>query len=178
MLSPRMTDRLNEQLNREFFSSNLYLQMSAWAEAEGLDGCAAFLSKHADEEMAHMRRFFTYINQTGAMAVVGALEAPPTKFKDVKQLFEKIYEHECHITRCINEITQAAFAEPDMTTFNFMQWFVAEQHEEETLVRNILDRIKVIGLDGKGVYFIDQEVQRFASGEAGPAEPGEGAGAT
>ena len=170
MLSAAMTDLLNDQLNREFFSSNLYLQMSAWAEAEGLEGCATFLRNHADEEMGHMKRFYNYINEKGAMAIIGAIDAPQTKFKDIKDVFEQIYEHEQHITQKINEIVKAAFSEGDMTTFNFLQYFVAEQHEEETLVRSILDRVKIIGLDGKGVFFIDQELARYGSGEVTVAE--------
>ena len=165
MLSAAMTDLLNDQLNREFFSSNLYLQMSSWAEAEGLEGCATFLSNHADEEMSHMKRFYNYINETGGMAIVGAIDAPKTKFDNIKDMFEQIYEHEQHITQKINEIVKVAFADGDMTTFNFLQYFVAEQHEEETLVRSILDRIKIIGLEGKGVFFIDQELARYGSGE-------------
>ncbi|MDX9861877.1 MAG: non-heme ferritin [Rhodospirillales bacterium] len=166
MLSPKMLKLLNAQINLEFFSSNVYLQMSAWAENEGLTGCAAFLSKHAGEEMGHMRRIWTYVLESGSMPVLGSLKEPPSKIKDVNELFEDVYKHEQHVTAKINELAQAAFEEKDMFTFNFLQWFIAEQHEEEALARTILDRIKVIGLDGKGLYFIDQEAAKLAGADA------------
>lgn len=171
MVSGPILDRLNAQINLEFFSSNIYLQMGAWANYEGLEGCAAFLTKHADEEMGHMRRIWNYVLEAGHMPVLGSIPEAPAKIDSVKALFEEIYTHEQHVTQKINELAHAAFAEKDMITFNFMQWFVAEQHEEEALARSILDRIKVIGLEGKGLYFIDQEVGRIgdqqAAGNAG-----------
>jgi ferritin len=173
MLSPNVLKLLNAQINLEFFSSNVYLQMGAWAENEGLVGCSAFLTKHAGEEMGHMRRIWNYVLESGYMPVLGAIKEAPSKIKDVKALFEDVYTHEKHVTTKINELAQAAFEEKDMITFNFMQWFVAEQHEEEALARNILDRIKVIGLDGKGLYFIDQEAGKFAT-----VKGAEGAGAS
>jgi len=163
MLSPKLLKLLNAQINLEFFSSNIYLQMGAWAENEGLVGCSAFLTKHAGEEMGHMRRIWNYVLESGYMPVLGAIKEAPSKIKDVKALFEEVYTHEQQVTAKINALAQAAFEEKDMITFNFMQWFVAEQHEEEALARNILDRIKIIGLDGKGLYFIDQEAAKFAT---------------
>jgi ferritin len=120
-----------------------------------------------------MRRIWNYVLESGYMPVLGAIKEAPSKIKDVKALFEDVYTHEKHVTTKINELAQAAFEEKDMITFNFMQWFVAEQHEEEALARNILDRIKVIGLDGKGLYFIDQEAGKFAT-----VKGAEGAGAS
>lgn len=177
MLSPAMIDKLNEQINLEFFSSNLYLQMGAWAESKGYEGCATFLYKHADEEMSHMKRLFTYVNETGAMAMLGTIEAPSADFKSIGDLFEKVYEHECFITQKINELAHAAFTNQDYSTFSFLQWYVAEQHEEEKLFNGILDKIKIIGEDGKGLFFIDKEIgEMAANGDGGsimdaPTEP-------
>ena len=75
MLTNKMLDKLNEQINVEFYSSNLYLQMASWCESKGLEGCADFLKAHADEEMGHMHRLFTYVNECGAMAKLGAIDA-------------------------------------------------------------------------------------------------------
>ena len=82
MLTNKMLDKLNEQINLEFYSSNLYLQMASWCESKGLEGCADFLKSHADEEMGHMHRLFTYVNECGAMAKMGAIhiECPVTEF--------------------------------------------------------------------------------------------------
>lgn len=162
MLSKHLIDHLNHQINLEFYSANLYLQMSAWASFKGLDGCAAFLRAHADEEMAHMQRLFTYVNETGALAKLGTIEAPPTDFESIAQVFETIYQHECDITGKINQLVDAAFAEKDYSTFNFLQWYVAEQHEEERLFKSILDKIEIIGIEGRGLYHFDRVIGQLS----------------
>ncbi|WP_263080940.1 non-heme ferritin [Endozoicomonas sp. Mp262] len=162
MLSQKMLDKLNEQVNLEFYSSNLYLQMAAWCEAQGLDGCNQFLRRHAQEEMHHMQKLFDYVNETGAMAVLGAIEAPPQSFESVRDVFQRTYEHECEVTRKINELADTAFTEKDYSTFNFLQWYVAEQHEEEKVFKSTLDKIDMIGVEGKGLYFIDKEIAKLA----------------
>ena len=145
MLGERMLDKLNEQINLEFYSSNLYLQMSSWCEKEGLEGCAAFLKGHATEEMEHMQRLFTYVNECGAMAKLGTIEAPPTEFSSIDEIFEETYKHEQYVTSKINTLADVAFQEKDYSTFNFLQWYVAEQHEEEKLFNTILDKMRIIG---------------------------------
>lgn len=162
MLSNNLIEHLNHQINLEFYSANLYLQMSAWAAFKGLDGCAGFLRGHADEEMGHMQRLFTYVNETGALAKLGAIDAPPTEFESIARVFETIYQHECDITGQINQLVDAAFAEKDYSTFNFLQWYVAEQHEEERLFKSILDKIEIIGTDGRGLYHFDREIGQIA----------------
>jgi ferritin len=154
---------LNEQLNREFYSSNLYLQMSAWAEHEGLEGTASFLRAHADEEMMHTHKMFDFLNESDALPVLGTVEAPPTDFSDVKEVFEQIHEHEQHITKKINAIVHQAFTEQDFSTFNFLQWYVAEQREEEHLVKSILDKIRLIGTAGEALFFLDREIGDLAT---------------
>jgi ferritin len=166
MLSEKMVAQLNDQINLEFYSSNLYLQMSAWCEFKGYEGASAFLKIHAEEEMQHMQRLFTYVNETGNLAKLGTIEAPPTEFKSLTAVFEETHKHECLITKAINELAHTAFSEHDYSTFNFLQWYVAEQHEEEKLFQSILDKIAIIGEDGRGLYFIDKELAKMA--ENGP----------
>lgn len=170
MLSPKMLEKLNEQINLEFYSSNLYLQMSSWCDHKAYAGCAAFLRTHATEEMDHMQRLFNYVNDTGAMALLGAIKAPPTEYESLRDVFQNTYEHEVFITKKINELTHTAFAEQDYSTFNFLQWYVAEQHEEEKLFKSILDKIEIIGTDGRGLYFIDQELARMKGGTPAGSE--------
>lgn len=158
MLKKEILDLLNTQINMEFYSSNLYLQMGAWCDAQGLSGCGTFLKEHAAEEMMHMRKIFDYVAESGAVPVLGTIEAPATDYKSVTAMFEEIYEHEQMISEKINVMTRKAFEAADMMTFNFLQWFVAEQHEEEDLFSSVLDKVKMIGEDGKGLYFIDKEV--------------------
>jgi len=159
MLTKGLVDKLNQQINLEFYSSNLYLQMSSWCEHAGLEGCAEFMHQHAQEEMGHMQRLFNYVNETGAMAVLGQIDAPPTEYESIADVFRKTYEHECLVTSRINDLADAAMKEADYSTFNFLQWYVAEQHEEEKLFKSILDKIELIGDDPKNLFFIDQEVR-------------------
>jgi len=162
MLTPAMIKRLNDQIRLEQYSSNLYLQMSAWCDHQGYTGSAAFLREHAAEELTHMYKLFDYVCETGAQAELGALEAPPTKFQSLAEVFKMTYEHELSITAAINTLVASALAEPDFSTFQFLQWYVSEQHEEERLFKSILDKIAVIGLDGKGIYFLDKEIRKLA----------------
>ena len=170
MLGERVLDKLNEQINVEFYSSNLYLQMASWCEKEGLEGCAEFLKEHATEEMEHMQRLFSYVNECGAMAKLGTIEAPPTEFGSVDDIFEETYKHEQYVTGKINELADVAFQEKDYSTFNFLQWYVAEQHEEEKLFNTILDKMRIIGTEGRGLYHFDQEIAKMIGGGSDSGE--------
>lgn len=158
MLKNKVLKKLNEQINLEHYSSNLYLAMSSWCEAQGLEGSAAFLAAHSAEELQHMHKLFTYVNETGAQALVEEVSAPKNSYKDLKDVFENIYEHEKFVTGKINELAALTMSENDYATFNFLQWYVAEQHEEEALFKGILDKIEIIGLDGRGLHMVDNEI--------------------
>ena len=133
MLTPAMIDRLNSQIRLEQYSSNLYLQMSAWCDHQGYTGSATFLREHAAEELQHMYKLFDYVCETGALAVLGALDAPPPNYKSLAEVFEVTYGHELRITAAIDQLVASALAEQDFSTFQFLQWYVSEQHEEERL---------------------------------------------
>ncbi|AKD37554.1 protein RsgA [Pasteurella multocida subsp. multocida OH4807] len=158
MLSQNVINLLNEQMNLEFYSSNLYLQMSAWCEQNGFNGTAKFLAAHATEEMQHMRKLFTYLNETGALAVIGEIAAPAHQYSSLKDVLEITYKHEKLITQKINELVGKTFEEKDYSAFNFLQWYVAEQHEEEKLFSGILDKLHLLGEDGKGLFLIDKDL--------------------
>jgi len=158
MLSKAIVKKLNDQIALENFSSNLYLQMSAWAEIKGLDGSAAFLRAQAKEELEHMQRLFKYVYETGSLPVIGAVKAPPTEFKSIGELFRQVLEHEKSITGKINDLMDSALKENDHSTANFLQWYVSEQHEEEHTIQQVLDKIQNIGETGSGVYFIDRAI--------------------
>ncbi|HEY5716223.1 MAG TPA: non-heme ferritin [Psychromonas sp.] len=162
MLTASMVEKLNEQINLEFYSSNLYLQMSAWCESKGFEGAALMLRGHAAEEMIHMNRLFTYVSETGAFPIIGEIKAPTSQFKSLKEVFTETYQHECLITEKINQLTHVAFSTHDYSTFNFLQWYVAEQHEEEKLFKGILDKIELVGEDGKALFWIDKDLAELA----------------
>ncbi len=167
MLAEAMVRKLNEQINLEFYSSNLYLQMSAWCEDKGLDGAAEFLRGHATEEMEHMQRLFTYVSETGAVPILGTIDAPPHQYESLGEVFRLTFDHECMITKKINELAHVAFSTQDYSTFNFLQWYVAEQHEEEKLFKTILDKIDLLGEDKQGLYFIDKELADLVANGTG-----------
>ncbi|WP_068547397.1 non-heme ferritin [Thalassotalea crassostreae] len=171
MLKKEMVAQLNAQINLEFYSSNLYLQMSAWCEDKGFEGAAAFMHKHAIEEMQHMNRLFTYVSETGSMPILGSIDAPPHEFESLVEVFEETYKHECLITEKINDLAHFAFSNQDYSTFNFLQWFVSEQHEEETLFKGIIDKIELVGNDGHALFFVDKDLAELAKQGSTSAVP-------
>lgn len=162
MLTTDMTTRLNQQINLEFYSSNLYLQMSAWADHHGFEGAATFLKLHAAEEMQHMQKLFDYVLETGGQPLLGQIDAPQSDYKDIREVFEITLSHEKEITQAINELVATAFENKDFSTFHFLQWYVAEQHEEENLFHSIIDKMDLLGSDPKNLFFIDKEIGKLA----------------
>ncbi|KFD17067.1 MULTISPECIES: non-heme ferritin [Tatumella] len=163
MLSADMISRLNDQLNLEFYSANLYLQMSAWCADKGFEGAASFLKKHSREEMEHMQRLFDYLSDTGALPVLGSIEAPPVTFESLSDVFAQTYEHEQLITGKINELAHAAMTTHDYSTFNFLQWYVAEQHEEEKIFKTVLDKLGMLENSSNGAFLLDKDLARMDS---------------
>ncbi len=165
-----MLQRLNTQINLEFYSSNLYLQMSAWADNQGLEGTAKFLKVHADEEMQHMQKLFDYVLETGGMPILGTIEAPKAEYANLREMFELVLEHEKIITAEINGLVAESFETKDYSTFNFLQWYVAEQHEEENLFQSVLDKMDLLGNEPKNLFFIDKEIASLIGKTAPPSQ--------
>ncbi len=173
MLTKKVETSLNKQIEMEGYASNYYLSAASWCDAKGLEGCAIFLYAQADEERMHMMKIFNYINDAGGHALAPEIKQPPTKFKSLLDLFTAILEHEIKVTHSINSLIDLCLHEKDHSTNNFLQWYVAEQHEEEKLFRTVIDKIKLIGDDAKGHYWIDKELGglRSAMGDAGTQAP-------
>ena len=159
MLSKKIEKALNEQVKIEAESSQFYLAMASWAETKGFAGVAAFLYAHSDEERLHQLKLVKFINERGGHAVIPMLIKPKESFKTVREVFESLLKHETHVTQTINELVHSCLQEKDYTTHNFMQWYVAEQIEEEALARTIMDKIKLIGDDNGGLYLFDRDIQ-------------------
>ncbi|POU03423.1 MULTISPECIES: non-heme ferritin [Enterobacteriaceae] len=158
MLKTEMIEQLNEQMNLELYSSLLYQQMSAWCSYNSFEGAAAFLRRHAQEEMTHMQRLFDYLTDTGSLPRINAIPTPFAEYASLDELFLATYEHEQLISRQINALAHFAMTTQDYPTFNFLQWFVAEQHEEEKLFKSVIDKLSLAGKSGEGLYFIDKEL--------------------
>ncbi|HCQ30210.1 MAG TPA: ferritin [Flavobacteriales bacterium] len=162
MLSPTIEKALNNQVKIEANSSHLYLAMASWAETKGLNGTAQFLYKHSDEERMHMLKLVQYINERGGIAEIPALEKPEASFESLNAVFQKLLEHEIMVTGEINKVVEICLNEKDYTTHNFMQWYVAEQIEEEALARTIMDKLHLIGNDKGGLYLFDRDIQSLS----------------
>ncbi|MGC8775481.1 MAG: ferritin [Chlorobaculum sp.] len=163
MLSNTILDKLNRQVNLEAGSSNLYLHMSAWLLSQSLDSTAAFFRAHAEEEMAHMMKLFDYINETGALARIGDVALPDVTWSTHSELLEAAYNNECAVTASINELVDAALQEKDYSTLNFLQWYVAEQHEEEHIFSSMLHKARIIDtMEGRARFRFDEEIRKSA----------------
>jgi len=158
MLTEKLYKKMNEQMMLEFESANLYKSMSAWCQSKGYTGAAIFLNQHASEEMEHMEKLFRYINETGSQAILGELKAPQSDFASLKEVFEKTYKHEQFITQKIFALADLALESKDFSTFAFLQWYTAEQHEEETLFKGIIEKFDIIGTEGRGLFMVDREI--------------------
>lgn len=158
MLKARIEEALNVQVYVEAESSQFYLAMASWAETRGLEGIASFLYGHSDEERLHMLKLVKFINERGGHAIIPALEKPPVDFESVQNVFQSLLDHEEKVTQGINEVVDTCLQEKDYTTHNFMQWYVSEQIEEESLARTILDKLKMIGDEKSGLYLFDRDL--------------------
>ncbi|MBU0488463.1 MAG: ferritin [Bacteroidetes bacterium] len=156
MINPKIEKALNEQVEKETYSSHLYLAMASWAETEGLKGVAEWMYAQADEERIHQLKFIKYINERGGKAKISAIKTPPVSFKSVKVVFAEVYKHEQYITASINDLVALCVAEKDYTTNNWLQWFVTEQIEEEASVSDIIDRLKIMG--DHNLYMFDRDI--------------------
>lgn len=169
-MSDKMLNALNKQIQEEFFSANIYLSMASWCEKEGLNNCAEFMFEHFEEEKIHMLKFVRYINEMGGHAIIPPLEQPQKDFESLQNLFKTAFEHEKHITSCINNLVKLATQEDNFQAINFLQWFVQEQMEEEVIFQEILDKIRLIGDSPSSLYFIETEIDKInqaAHGEEG-----------
>lgn len=162
MLSKTLLEKLNKQVNLEAYSAHLYLQMSAWLRSQSLDNTALFFRQHAEEEKGHMMKLFDYISETGSLALIGGIEAPrKAEFASLIELLDEAWQHECVITVSINNLVETAFEEKDYSTFAFLQWYVAEQHEEEYLFQSLLHKATIINtMDGRALFRFDEEVRK------------------
>ena len=165
MLNPKLIDKLSEQMAVELDASHMYLQASAWCSVRGFEGCSQFLKRQSDEEKDHMYRLYDYILQTGGLPVLRNITAPRKDYDSLMELFEDILEVEREVSRKINDLVDACLEIKDHSTFNFLQWYVAEQHQEEHLFSSILDKFKLIGTDTKSLFFVDREIGQMRGEE-------------
>ena len=158
-MNPRVEKALNDQIQKEAFSSQFYLAMASWSEANGLNGTAKFMYAHSDEERFHILKLIKFVNERGGCAEIAGVSTPPKEFTDLKNVFESLLKHEILVTESINNLVDICLQEKDYTTHNFVQWYVSEQIEEEALARTMLDKLRLIGDHQGGVYLFDRDLE-------------------
>jgi ferritin len=164
MLPKKVEDICNRQVEREGYSSNLYLSMASWAENNGMAGIASWLYVQADEERLHMLKFIKYVNERGGKSIVPAFNKPVAEYKSVEDVFTQVLKHEEFVTASINEIVQVTLDVKDYTTQNFLQWFVNEQIQEEASAHAILDKLRLVGKNN--LYIFDRDILGLRAAEA------------
>ncbi|HKL66491.1 MAG TPA: ferritin [Bacteroidales bacterium] len=163
MLKKSIEDLLNRQIEREGYSSILYLAMASWAETEGYNGVAEWLFAQAEEEKEHMLKIIRYVNERDGKAIIPSFDKPPVEFDGLKVMFDQVLEHEKYISESINEIVEQTVKDNDFATNNWLQWFVSEQVEEESSAQEIIDKLKLVG--NHNLYMFDRDIMSMRAEE-------------
>ncbi len=167
MLNEKIQAVLNVQIQAEFFSSYLYLSMSAWCEDNHFEGFGHWMRMQAQEELFHAMKIFDYVNMTGGRVLLQAIDQPETEWADPVAMFEAALAHEKYMTGNINNLVGLCVQESDFAAHAMLQWFVSEQVEEEATVDTILGKLKLMGGQGAGLFMLDQEL----GGRVAPVAP-------
>jgi ferritin len=160
MIKDNVRDALNAQMNREFFSSSLYLAMAGYFESVNLKGFAKWMQVQAKEEHAHGMKFYGYLVEQGARVHIAAIEGPPAEWVNPLDAFEHALGHEEKVTARIHDLMELAMSEMDHATAGFLQWFVKEQVEEEATATEIVFKMKLASAEKGAVllYLLDHEL--------------------
>ena len=160
MLKENVQEAINEQINAELYSAYLYYSMAAYFESISLKGFSHWMRVQALEEMTHVHKLFSYVNDRGGRVIVRPIEAPPTEWDSPLAVFEATYAHEVQVTALINKLMDFAVAESDHASCQFLQWFVAEQVEEEASADEIVQKLRLVDKSEGGLFLLDQEMDK------------------
>lgn len=161
MIGKDIEAALNKQIYAEANSSHFYLAMASWAETRGYEGVSNFFYSQSDEERQHMLKLVKYVNERGGHAHIPKINEPSKMFDCLTHVFQDFLDHEVKVSSLINDLVHICLENRDYTTQNFLQWYVAEQIEEEALARTILDKLKLIGDDKGGLYLFDRDINQL-----------------
>jgi len=158
MITDKIQDALNEQVNKEFYSAYLYLAMQAYCNEIGLPGFAHWMRLQYEEEIIHVTKMFDYILDQGGKVHLKQIEEPPNEYGSPLDVFETTLKHERLVTTSIHDLMDIAVGERDYATQTFLQWYVTEQVEEESSIHNVLAPLRMVGEDKGGLMMIDQQL--------------------
>jgi ferritin len=157
-ISSELAKAINDQISYEASGTHAYVAIASWCERTGYSGSAAFFFEQATEENTHMLKFVHYLNNAGAEAIIPATEKPQSNFDSLESTFQAGLKSEQTVTKLINNLVEIAEREKDRATYSFLQWFVNEQIEEESLFETILQKFELLGRDKLAIYQIDQSL--------------------
>jgi len=176
MINQKLQDAINAQINREIYSEYLYLGMAAYFHSLNLDGFANFFHVQTKEERFHAMKMYNFLHTRGGRISLKAIEEPPQDFKSPEEIFAFSLAHERTVTENINRLMDLSRQENDHAARTFYQWFVDEQVEEEAMFEKVLNKLKLAGNSGPGLFMIDNELAtRVYTPPAGANIPGQSA---
>jgi len=158
MISQKLQDAINNQINKELFSEYYYLSMAAYLSSVGLNGFENFFLIQVQEERFHAMKMYNFLNERGGRVVLSQIDTPKTEFTSSLEVFQLAYEHEQYVTKLINELMDTAIAENDHAARSFLNWFVDEQVEEEASMEGIVNKLELIKGEGNGILMLDKEL--------------------
>ena len=160
VMTKKMEEALNKQVNKELWSGYIYLSMSTYCEQMGLSGMAHWFKLQFEEEQEHAFKIMDFIVDRGGKVVLKPIEAVESEWKSPLHAFEETLKHEVWVTKSIHDLADLAREERDHAAVEFPNWFIAEQVEEEASAAGIVDKLKMIGDKGAGIFMIDRELAR------------------
>jgi len=173
MLSKKMQNALNQQVNAEFYSAYLYLAMEAYFKSLNLPGFANWMRVQTQEELLHAMKIYDFVNQCGGRVILKVIEQPQSKWSSPLAVFETAYRHEQMVTALINDLVNLAIREKDHATVTFLQWFVNEQVEEEASAKDVVQKLKMTDKSPGGRLLIDRELAQRVFTPPPPQTQGE-----
>ncbi|MHC4426024.1 MAG: ferritin [Planctomycetota bacterium] len=158
MISKKMQEALNGQVNAELYSAYLYLSMESYFKSLNLNGFANWMRVQTQEEVVHAMKIYDFINERNGRVILKTVEGPPTKWDSPLAVFEAVYTHEQKVTGLINDLLDLAIEEKDHATNTFLQWFVNEQVEEESSADEMVQQLKMMESAPGGMFMLDREL--------------------
>ena len=158
MIDSDIQDAINTQIRNEYYSSYLYLSMSAYCESKNLSGFASWLRRQSEEELVHAMKFFDYLVDRGGRVILDSIEQPPSEFGALPEMFEDVLEHEREVTGMINNIYDLATSKNDQATLVTLHWFIEEQVEEEKSAEAVVEQLKLAEDSPAALLILDREL--------------------
>ena len=158
MLDSDVQDAINTQIRNEYYSSYLYLSMSAYCESRSFPGCASWLRRQSEEELVHAMKLFDYMVDRGGRVVLESIDQPPSEFGTLLEVFEEVLEHEREVTGMINSLYDLAVSQNDHATAVALHWFIEEQVEEEKSAEEVVEKLKLASDNGAALMILDAEL--------------------